>query len=211
MSDVTTCWPSPRPPSRPSHRAAVRFGAHSFDLDRSRLPRGLPAGGATGSSPNSRDSASRRAPARTPGQPMVVAHYTPEGCRGQAAAFPVLRPLRCAAGRSAGQCGPRRPSSPTRKTGADGVERIYGRGTADDKGQLMTFVEAARAWITATGTLPIKATFLIEGEEESGSPTLIPFLKANRDGALLRCRLCLRHQHVGRARPPPSPRGCAAW
>ncbi|MGA7268549.1 MAG: M20/M25/M40 family metallo-hydrolase, partial [Aestuariivirga sp.] len=41
-------------------------------------------------------------------------------------------------------------------------------------------VEAARAWITATGSLPIKATFLIEGEEESGSPSLVPFLKANR-------------------------------
>jgi acetylornithine deacetylase/succinyl-diaminopimelate desuccinylase-like protein len=57
---------------------------------------------------------------------------------------------------------------------------MYGRGAADDKGQLMTFVEAARAWISATGSLPIKATFLIEGEEESGSPSLIPFLKANK-------------------------------
>jgi acetylornithine deacetylase/succinyl-diaminopimelate desuccinylase-like protein len=44
----------------------------------------------------------------------------------------------------------------------------------------MTFVEAARAWISATGSLPVKATFLIEGEEESGSPSLIPFLKANK-------------------------------
>ena len=57
---------------------------------------------------------------------------------------------------------------------------MYGRGTADDKGQFMTFVEAARAWITTTGSLPIKATFLIEGEEESGSPSLVPFLKANK-------------------------------
>jgi acetylornithine deacetylase/succinyl-diaminopimelate desuccinylase-like protein len=57
---------------------------------------------------------------------------------------------------------------------------MYGRGTADDKGQFMTFIEAARAWITTTGTLPVKATFLIEGEEESGSPSLVPFLKANR-------------------------------
>jgi acetylornithine deacetylase/succinyl-diaminopimelate desuccinylase-like protein len=44
----------------------------------------------------------------------------------------------------------------------------------------MTFVEAARAWIATSGSLPIKATFLIEGEEESGSPSLIPFLKANK-------------------------------
>ena len=56
---------------------------------------------------------------------------------------------------------------------------MYGRGTSDDKGQFMTFVEAARAWIRTTGTLPIRATFLIEGEEESGSPSLVPFLKAN--------------------------------
>ncbi|HTN97183.1 MAG TPA: M20/M25/M40 family metallo-hydrolase, partial [Nordella sp.] len=62
----------------------------------------------------------------------------------------------------------------------DGVVRLYGRGTADDKGQLLTFIEAMRAWITQTGTLPIKATLLIEGEEESGSPSLIPFLKANK-------------------------------
>ena len=73
-----------------------------------------------------------------------------------------------------------KPFEPTLKKDKDGVERIYGRGTADDKGQLMTFVEAARAWITTTGSLPINATFLIEGEEESGSPSLIPFLKANQ-------------------------------
>ena len=73
-----------------------------------------------------------------------------------------------------------KPFEPTLKKDKNGVERIYGRGTADDKGQLMTFVEAARAWISATGTLPINATFLIEGEEESGSPSLIPFLKANK-------------------------------
>ncbi len=73
-----------------------------------------------------------------------------------------------------------KPFEPTLKKDKDGVERIYGRGTADDKGQLMTFVEAARAWISTSGSLPINATFLIEGEEESGSPSLIPFLKANK-------------------------------
>ncbi|MGH6908379.1 MAG: M20/M25/M40 family metallo-hydrolase, partial [Aestuariivirga sp.] len=72
------------------------------------------------------------------------------------------------------------PFEPVLKKGADGVDRMHGRGIADDKGQLMTFVEAARAWIATTGSLPVKATFLIEGEEESGSPSLIPFLKANK-------------------------------
>jgi acetylornithine deacetylase/succinyl-diaminopimelate desuccinylase-like protein len=56
---------------------------------------------------------------------------------------------------------------------------IFGRGASDDKGQFMTFIEAARAWKAATGRLPGRLTILLEGEEESGSPSLVPFLKAN--------------------------------
>ncbi|WP_439122182.1 M20/M25/M40 family metallo-hydrolase [Marivita sp.] len=58
---------------------------------------------------------------------------------------------------------------------------IRGRGTSDDKGQLMTFIEACRAWKAEKGTLPCKITFFFEGEEESGSPSLVPFLKENAD------------------------------
>lgn len=58
---------------------------------------------------------------------------------------------------------------------------IRGRGTADDKGQLMTFVEACRAWIAVHGSLPVRVTFLMEGEEESGSPSLVPYLKEHGD------------------------------
>jgi acetylornithine deacetylase/succinyl-diaminopimelate desuccinylase-like protein len=61
----------------------------------------------------------------------------------------------------------------------DGSERIVARGAADDKGQLMTFVEAARAWKEVTGGLPAKVTVLLEGEEESGSINLGPFLEKN--------------------------------
>ena len=43
------------------------------------------------------------------------------------------------------------PFEPATAQGKDGAERMSGRGTADDKGQLMTFVEAARAWIKTTG------------------------------------------------------------
>ena len=58
---------------------------------------------------------------------------------------------------------------------------IRGRGSSDDKGQLMTFVEACRAWKDVHGSLPCRITFFFEGEEESGSPSLVPFLEANKD------------------------------
>ncbi len=57
---------------------------------------------------------------------------------------------------------------------------IRGRGSSDDKGQLMTFVEACRAWKAVHGKLPCRITFFFEGEEESGSPSLVPFLEANK-------------------------------
>jgi acetylornithine deacetylase/succinyl-diaminopimelate desuccinylase-like protein len=73
------------------------------------------------------------------------------------------------------------PFEPRIETGADGVKRIRARGASDDKGQLMTFVEACRAWKAVTGSLPLPITVFFEGEEESGSPSLNPFLEANRE------------------------------
>ena len=58
---------------------------------------------------------------------------------------------------------------------------IRGRGSSDDKGQLMTFVEACRAWKDIHGTLPANITIFFEGEEESGSPSLTPFMRENAD------------------------------
>ena len=111
----------------------------------------------------------------TPGHPMVVAHYA-----GPAGAPHVLfyghydvqpaDPL---------EKWKTPPFEPVRIKGEDGVERIYARGANDDKGQLMTFIEASRAWINTSGGLPFSVTVLCEGEEESGSPSLDPFLKAN--------------------------------
>jgi acetylornithine deacetylase/succinyl-diaminopimelate desuccinylase-like protein len=71
----------------------------------------------------------------------------------------------------------------------DGGPVIRGRGAADDKGQLMTFLEACRAWKEARGALPGDLVFLFEGEEESGSPSLAPFLRGKAD--LLRADLAL--------------------
>ena len=58
---------------------------------------------------------------------------------------------------------------------------ITGRGSSDDKGQLMLFVEACRAWKAVHSALPCRITLLFEGEEESGSPSLKPFLDAHKE------------------------------
>jgi acetylornithine deacetylase/succinyl-diaminopimelate desuccinylase-like protein len=71
------------------------------------------------------------------------------------------------------------PFDPKLKDLGNGRKVVTGRGTADDKGQLLTFVEACRAYKAVHGTLPVRVTVLFEGEEESGSPSLKPFLDAN--------------------------------
>ena len=51
-------------------------------------------------------------------------------------------------------------------------EVIYGRGTSDDKGELLTRIQAVEAWIKTHGELPIRIKWVVEGEEEIGSPHL---------------------------------------
>ncbi len=59
--------------------------------------------------------------------------------------------------------------------------RVVARGAVDDKGQVMTWLEALRAWHSVYGALPVRVTALVEGEEEVGSPNLEPFLTTHRD------------------------------
>lgn len=72
------------------------------------------------------------------------------------------------------------PFEPELKTDAQGRQIIVGRGASDDKGQMMTFIEACRAWKAATGSLPVRISLMLEGEEESGGKNLAPFMEANK-------------------------------
>jgi len=68
------------------------------------------------------------------------------------------------------------PFEPTVKDG-----RIYARGASDDKGQVIIHINALEAHLKTTGTAPVNVKFLIEGEEEIGSPNLDPFLIENKN------------------------------
>ena len=111
---------------------------------------------------------------QTPGHPMVVGHLDGEGPHllfyGHYDVQPV-DPL---------EFWDRDPFDPEVQDTPKG-KVIRARGAADDKGQLMTFIEACRAWKEINGSLPCKLTFFLEGEEESGSPSLVPFMKENAD------------------------------
>ena len=71
------------------------------------------------------------------------------------------------------------PFEPRIATLPDGRKIIVARGACDDKGQVMTFVEACRAYKAVTGALPLPITMMIEGEEECGSNHLFGFVKDN--------------------------------
>ena len=110
----------------------------------------------------------------TPGHPMVIAHSGGDGPNilfyGHYDVQPV-DPL---------HLWDRDPFDPAVEE-TDKGKVIRGRGASDDKGQLMTFIEACRAWKAVHGTLPANITIFCEGEEESGSPSLIPFLQDNAE------------------------------
>lgn len=114
--------------------------------------------------------------ADTPRHPMVVAHHDGPGPHVLFYGHYDVQPVDPLDLWTHGA-----PFEPTVLTQPDGTKVLHGRGTADDKGQLMTFVEACRALKAATGGLPCRVTILLEGEEESGGESLPPFLDAHRD------------------------------
>ncbi|MGD1888052.1 MAG: M20/M25/M40 family metallo-hydrolase, partial [Cohaesibacteraceae bacterium] len=87
----------------------------------------------------------------TPGHPMVVARWDNAAAPGPRVLFyghydvQPVDPL---------DLWNRDPFEPAIETRGDGTKKIVARGAADDKGQIMTFIEACRACIEATGTLP---------------------------------------------------------
>ncbi len=60
-------------------------------------------------------------------------------------------------------------------------KRIVARGAVDDKGQVVSFMEACRAHLAVKGRLPVRLTILLEGEEENGSPSLDELLTRERE------------------------------
>ena len=79
--------------------------------------------------------------------------------------------------------------------------KIVGRGTADDKGQLYVHIKSLQAWLETRGTCPVNIVYLIEGEEEVGSPNVDTGGARTPRAAPLR-----RHHGLGyddvRPRPP---------
>jgi len=76
------------------------------------------------------------------------------------------------------------PFEPTVKAG-----RVYARGASDDKGQSFTHVKSVASYLQTGTDLPVNVKFILEGEEEIGSPNLVPFINKNKD--LLSCDMVL--------------------
>lgn len=87
------------------------------------------------------------------------------------------------------------PPDPIAKWNSDPFEptvrqgKVYARGASDDKGQSLTHIKALAAFVATKTPFPVNVKFVLEGEEEIGSPSLVPFLESHGD--LLSCDMVL--------------------
>jgi len=89
------------------------------------------------------------------------------------------------------------PFEPTVRDG-----KIYARGASDDKGQMFTHIKAIESFLKSGTELPANIKFIIEGEEEIGSPSLVPFLADNKER--LKCDMVLVSDTAMFAKDTPS-------
>jgi acetylornithine deacetylase/succinyl-diaminopimelate desuccinylase-like protein len=59
--------------------------------------------------------------------------------------------------------------------------RIYGRGVSDNKGNIVSRIKVVEAFLKAVGDVPVNVKFVVEGEEEIGSPHFAPVVKQHKD------------------------------
>src|SRR5262245_24970344 len=74
------------------------------------------------------------------------------------------------------------PFEPTKRNG-----NVYARGATDDKGQMLTHLFSASAWLKTRGKLPVQLKFTIEGEEEVGSKGINDYLSTPAGHEKLKC------------------------
>ena len=98
------------------------------------------------------------------------------------------------------------PFEPSERDG-----NLYGRGTADDKGQMYSHIKAIEALKATTGTLPVNIRFLVEGEEEVGGASIAKYVAENPAKARRGCSPGVRYRDVRRRACRRSASGCADW
>lgn len=89
------------------------------------------------------------------------------------------------------------PFEPTERDG-----KVYARGASDDKGQAYIHVKAIETWLKSGQDVPVNIKIILEGEEEVGSPNLVPFLKEYKDE--LACDMVLVSDTAMFAKDTPS-------